>query len=59
MKKKELNHLEKRLLEERERVVKELGHYDEQFSGTLQARMRWSAKSNSCLPRKRAATSGM
>jgi RNA polymerase-binding protein DksA len=34
MKKKELNHLEKRLLEERERVVKELGHYDEQ---TLQA----------------------
>jgi RNA polymerase-binding protein DksA len=30
MKKKELNHLEKRLLEERERVVKELGHYDEQ-----------------------------
>ena len=36
MKKKELNHLEKRLLEERERVIKELGHYDEQFSGTLQ-----------------------
>ncbi len=34
MKKKELNHLEKRLLEERERVVNELGHYDEQ---TLQA----------------------
>ena len=30
MKKKELNHLEKRLLEERERVVKELGHYEEQ-----------------------------
>ncbi len=37
MKKKELNHLEKRLLEERERVIKELGHYDEQFKGTLQA----------------------
>ena len=36
MRKKELNHLEKRLLEERERVIKELGHYDEQFSGTLQ-----------------------
>ena len=36
MRKKELNHLEKRLLEERERVIKELGHYDEQFKGTLQ-----------------------
>ncbi len=37
MKKSELNHLEKRLLEERERVMKELGHYDEQFSGTEQS----------------------
>ena len=37
MKKKQLAHLEKRLLEERARVMKELGHYDEQFSGTLQA----------------------
>jgi RNA polymerase-binding transcription factor DksA len=37
MKKKQLAHLEKRLLEERARVVKELGQYDEQFSGTLQA----------------------
>ncbi len=37
MKKKQLAHLEKRLLEERARVVKELGNYDEQFSGTLQS----------------------
>jgi RNA polymerase-binding protein DksA len=37
MKKKQLAHLEKRLLEERARVMKELGNYDEQFSGTLQA----------------------
>jgi RNA polymerase-binding protein DksA len=37
MKKKQLAHLEKRLLEERARVIKELGNYDEQFSGTLQA----------------------
>ena len=37
MNKKQLTHLEKRLLEERERVVKELGHYEETFSGTLQA----------------------
>lgn len=37
MKKKQLAHLEKRLLEERARVMKELGYYDEQFSGTLQA----------------------
>ena len=36
MKKKQLNHLEKRLLEERGRVIKELGHYDESFSSTLQ-----------------------
>jgi len=36
MNKRQLNHLEKRLLEERARVVKELGHYDESFSSTLQ-----------------------
>ena len=36
MKKRQLGHLEKRLLEERERVIKELGHYDESFSSTLQ-----------------------
>ncbi len=37
MNKKQLAHLENRLLEERERVTKELGYYDEQFSGTLQS----------------------
>lgn len=37
MNKKQLAHLEKRLLEERARVMKELGYYGEQFSGTLQA----------------------
>ncbi|MFQ5702786.1 MAG: TraR/DksA family transcriptional regulator [Gemmatimonadales bacterium] len=37
MNKKQLAHLEKRLLEERERVTKELGYYGEQFSGTLQS----------------------
>lgn len=37
MNKKQLAHLEKRLLEERSRVMKELGYYDEQFSGTLQS----------------------
>ena len=36
MKKRQLDHLEKRLLEERARVMKELGHYDESFSSTLQ-----------------------
>ena len=36
MNKKQLTHLEKRLLEERKRVVKELGHYGESFSSTLQ-----------------------
>ncbi|MFV1986317.1 MAG: TraR/DksA family transcriptional regulator [Gemmatimonadota bacterium] len=36
MNKKERTHLEKRLLKERSRVVKELGHYDESFSKTLQ-----------------------
>lgn len=37
MKKKQLQHLEQRLLEERNRVMKELGYYDEQFAGTLQS----------------------
>lgn len=34
--KKQLEHLAKRLQEERTRVVKELGHYDESFNTTLQ-----------------------
>jgi RNA polymerase-binding transcription factor DksA len=37
MGKKQLAHFEKRLLEERARVMKELGHYDESFSSSLQA----------------------
>ena len=36
MNKRQLAHLEKRLLEERGRVMKELGHYGESFSSTLQ-----------------------
>jgi DnaK suppressor protein len=36
MNKKQITHLEKRLLEERARVLKELGHYEESFSATLQ-----------------------
>ena len=35
--KKQLSHLEKRLLEERARVIKELGHYGESFNSSLQA----------------------
>src|SRR6266498_3143193 len=35
--KKQLTHLEKRLLEERARVIKELGHYGESFTSSLQA----------------------
>ncbi|MFI5280943.1 MAG: hypothetical protein ACHQU1_10625, partial [Gemmatimonadales bacterium] len=35
--KKQLQHFEKRLLEERARALKELGHYDESFNATLQA----------------------
>jgi len=34
--KTQLKHLEKRLLEERARVMKELGTYDESFNSTLQ-----------------------
>ena len=34
--KKQLEHLGKRLQEERERVMKELGYYDESFNTTLQ-----------------------
>ena len=37
MAKKQLAHLEKRLQEERTRVMKELGHYDESFNSSLQA----------------------
>ena len=36
MTKKNLAHFEKRLLEERRRVLKELGHYDETFGNTPQ-----------------------
>src|SRR4030081_2656536 len=36
MPKKTLQHFEKRLLEERKRVLKELGHYDETFGSTPQ-----------------------
>ena len=36
MPKKQLQHFEKRLLEERQRVLKELGHYDEAFGTTSQ-----------------------
>ncbi len=36
MNKKMLGHFEKRLLEERKRVVRELGHYDETFGPTEQ-----------------------
>ena len=36
MKKKELAYFERRLLEERRRVLKELGHYDETFGNTPQ-----------------------
>ncbi|HET7296486.1 MAG TPA: TraR/DksA C4-type zinc finger protein [Gemmatimonadales bacterium] len=35
--KKQLGHLEKRLMEERARVMKELGYYDESFNSSLQA----------------------
>src|SRR5213596_937552 len=35
--KKQLSHLEKRLHEERSRVMKELGHYGESFNSSLQA----------------------
>jgi RNA polymerase-binding protein DksA len=37
MNKKQLSHLEKRLLEERARVMKELGYYDESFNSSLQS----------------------
>ena len=36
MPKKQLQHFEKRLLEERKRVLKELEHYDEAFGSTSQ-----------------------
>jgi RNA polymerase-binding transcription factor DksA len=37
MNKKQLQHLESRLRDERARVMKELGYYDESFSNTLQS----------------------
>src|SRR5262245_17934914 len=37
MNKKQLTQLEKRLLEERARVMKELGYYDESFNASLQS----------------------
>jgi RNA polymerase-binding protein DksA len=37
MNKKQREHLEKRLLKERSRVLKDLGHYDESFASSLQA----------------------
>lgn len=37
MNKKQIAHFEKRLMEERARATKELGHYDESFNATLQA----------------------
>ena len=37
MNKKQLQHLESRLLDERARVMKELGYYDESFNNTLQS----------------------
>jgi len=37
MTKKQLQHLEQRLLDERARVMKELGYYDESFNNTLQS----------------------
>jgi DnaK suppressor protein len=37
MSKKMLQHFEKRLLEERQRVLKELGHYDDVFGATPQS----------------------
>ena len=37
MNKKNLQHFEKRLLEERKRVLKELGHYDDVFGSTEQS----------------------
>lgn len=37
MTKTQLKHLEKRLLEERARVMKELGYYDESFNATEQS----------------------
>lgn len=37
MKKKQLAHMEQRLLEERARVMKELGFYGESFSSSLQS----------------------
>lgn len=37
MKKKEIAHFEKRLLEERARVIKQIANYDQHFAETLQS----------------------
>ena len=74
MNKKQLGHLEKRLMEERTRVMKELGFYDESFNTTLQGADgdlssysfhmadqgtdAWSGKSSSSWRRKRGGISG-
>ena len=74
MNKKQLSHLEKRLLEERARVMKELGYYDESFNATLQSADgdlssysfhmadqgtdAMDGKNSSCSPRRKGAISG-
>ena len=74
MTKKNLQHFEKRLLEERKRVLKELGHYDETFGATpqgadgdlsatrstwrIRAPTRWSARRRSCSRARKAGSSG-
>mgnify|MGYP003693924975 CR=1 FL=1 len=75
MNKKNLTHFEKRLMEERARVMKELGYYDESFNATLQSSdgdlssysfhmadqgpTPWNGRSNSCLRHRKDAISGM
>ena len=73
MPKKNLVHFEKRLLEERKRVLKELGHYDETFGSTPQgadgdlsaysfhmarALTQWSVKKRFCSRARRAGSCG-
>ena len=74
MTKKQLQHFEKRLLEERKRVLKELGHYDETFGSTpqgadgdlsatrstwpIRAPTRWSARRRSSSRARKAGSSG-
>jgi hypothetical protein len=74
MNKKQLAYFEKRLMEERARVMKELGYYDESFNATLnpptaislpirftwptRERMPWSGKSSFCSPRRKGGICG-